>query len=135
MPKNIHGQWSKYIWSHDKKRFAIFECSQHAQEHIQKTCTIFLRAKQPSSSSPSLQPCLLKFKMKTSGNKKWRQLKPWWEDKRMVKLAFFYFFIFIPKLSFWDIYHINQCIHFSVHDHSSWSTFGLHLVMRSPKTL
>ena len=32
------------------------------------------------------------------------------------------------------IFKINQHIHFLVHGHSSWSTFGLHLV-RNPNTL
>ena len=52
------------------------------------------------------------------------------EDKRMVKLAFLFL-----KLPFLDIYYEkNEHIHFLVHGHSSWFTFGLHLV-RGPKAL
>ena len=55
------------------------------------------------------------------------------EDKRMVKLGIF-FNIFKISL-FGHIFFIkNQHIHFLVHGHSSWSSFGLHL-MRGPKAL
>ena len=51
------------------------------------------------------------------------------EDKRMVKLDFFHFF---PLKSVF-LGHIlkNQHIHFLVDDHSSRSTFSLHLVRGS----
>ena len=45
----------------------------------------------------------------------------------MLKLDFFEF-------PFLDIYSKNQHIPFLVHGHSSWSTFGLHLV-RGPKAM
>ena len=51
------------------------------------------------------------------------------EDKRMVKLEFFF-----KTTLFGHILQKNQHIHFLVHGHSSWSTFGLHLV-RGPKAL
>ena len=54
------------------------------------------------------------------------------EDKRrdrMVKLDFFSF----QSCPFETILK-NQHILFSVHGHTSWSTFGLHL-LRGPKTL
>ena len=34
--------------------------------------------------------------------------------------------IFLSKLSFLDILNKNHHIHFLVHGHSSWFTFGLH---------
>ena len=66
----------------------LLECPQHASQ----TCTntyIILKVKQCSSSSPSLQPCLLKFKVNTSKKKKWGQDKII-EAKRMVKVDFFF---------------------------------------------
>ena len=54
-------------------------------------------------------------------NKKGRQVKP----KRRQS--------FRERLGFWAcIYKKNQHLHFLVHGHSSWSTFGLHLV-RGPR--
>ena len=58
-----------------------------------------------------------------------------WEEKTKTKrkhkewsnLIFF-------KLSFLIYIKLNQQIHFLVHGHSSWSTFGSHL-MRGPKAL
>jgi hypothetical protein len=47
------------------------------------------------------------------------------EDKRMVKL--YIFLSFIPTF-FGHILKKTQHIHFLMHGHSSWSTFGLHLV-------
>jgi hypothetical protein len=49
--------------------------------------------------------------------------------RRMVKLDFSF-----PKLILLGIHSKNHYIHFLAHGHSSWSTFGLHL-MRDPKTL
>ena len=43
-------------------------------------------------------------------------------------------FFFSSKLPFLDMDSKTQHIHFLVHGHSSWSTFGLHLV-RGPKAL
>ena len=82
------------------------------------------------SSSPPLQPCLLKFKAKTNKNKKWRQVKPR-EDKRKQNNGQTF-----KKIKIVVFGHIlkNQHIHFLVHGHSSWSTFSLHLV-RGPKSL
>ena len=50
------------------------------------------------------------------------------EDKRMVKLEFF------SKQLFWGIYKKKSTHSLLVHGHTSWSTFGLHLV-RDPKAL
>ena len=70
-------------------------------------------------------------------------MKFWWNffggkedgDKRrpknMVKLDWFFIFPF-PKLPFLGIYETHQHVHMLVHGHSSWSTFGLHLV-KGPK--
>ena len=60
-----------------------------------------------------LSSCSLKFKMKTSENKKWSQ-----ENGQV--------WFFFSNLPFFSIYHENKLIHFLVHGHSSWSTFGLH---------
>jgi hypothetical protein len=47
------------------------------------------------------------------------------KEKEKVKL----FFLFLFKIHFFmDIYYKHQQIHFLVHGHSSWSTFGVHLV-------
>ena len=54
--------------------------------------------------------------------RRWRQEK----TKEWSNLNVF------SKLLFFDIYQKNQDIHFLVHGHSSWFTFGLHLV-RDPK--
>ena len=51
------------------------------------------------------------------------------EDKRMVKLDFFSF-----KISFIGHIIIKLVYSLLMHGHSSWSTFGLHLV-RGPKAL
>ena len=48
-------------------------------------------------------------------NKKWRHVKPKRKKKEWSNLIFFQN---CPK---------NQRLHFLVHGHSSWSTFGLHL--------
>jgi hypothetical protein len=50
------------------------------------------------------------------------------EDKRMVKLDFFSFQISIYG------HILKKSINFLVHIHSSWPTFGLHL-MTGPKAL
>ena len=55
-------------------------------------------------------------------NKKWRQVKPK-KDNIMVKLDLFFWIVFLGHVS-----KKNQHIHFMVHGHSSWSTFGLHPV-------
>ena len=55
------------------------------------------------------------------------------EDKRRQEKGQTWIYFF-TKLSFLDIYFLNQHIHFLVHDHSTYSTFSLHLV-RGPKTL
>jgi hypothetical protein len=52
------------------------------------------------------------------------------EDKRMVKLDYSSF----SRPSFLGYIIKNQHIHFLVYGHSSWSTFGLHVV-RGRKTL
>ena len=62
--------------------------------------------------SSSLPQWKIHWKLKTKTN----------EDKRMVNLEFFQNFFFL------DIYHKNQHIHFLVHGHPYWSTFGLHPV-------
>jgi hypothetical protein len=54
------------------------------------------------------------------------------EDKRRQENDQTWFFC--PKLPFLDIYLKKQHIHFLMHGHSSWSTFGLNLV-RGPKAL
>ena len=59
------------------------------------------------------------------GKRRWRQEKTWERSN----------FFLLSKLPFLNIYQKkNQHIHFWVHGHSSWSTFGSHLVW-GPKTL
>ena len=41
---------------------------------------------------------------------------------------------FFQNCLFWTYNKKNQHIHFLMHGHSSWSTFGIHLV-RGPKAL
>ena len=67
------------------------------------------------------------FLFKKGGEEKMKTRK----DKRMVKL---YFILFFQNFLIWAYIFLNQHIHFLVHGHSAWSTFGLHLV-RGPKTL
>ena len=56
-------------------------------------------------------------------------------DKRsQEKTSEWAYLIVSQNCPFFIIYLKNQHIHFLVHDHSSWSTFGLHLV-RCPKAL
>ena len=57
-----------------------------------------------------------------------------WNAQTWVFLFCFLVFWFFFKLPFLDICYKNQHIHILVHGHSSWSTFGLHLV-RGPKAL
>ena len=62
------------------------------------------------------------------GKRRWRQEKTR-ERSNLIVLIFF------QNCIFWAYFKKkNQHIHLLVHGHSSWSTFGLHLV-RDPKAL
>ena len=52
------------------------------------------------------------------------------ENGQTCLLIYIYFY----KIFIFGHIYINQHNHFLVHCHSSWSTFGLHLV-KGPKTL
>ena len=95
--------------------FFFYTCSSNSQA-CTKTC-IILRAKQSSSSSPLLQPCLLESKA-TSREKKWNQEKTS-EAKQTIRVD-----------SFWNMHFCAypKKITYTFYAHFSWSTFGLHLM-------
>ena len=86
-------------------------------EHVQfKSLIFFCRNCCEKICKPRLQHIF---------DKKWRQVKP----KRIQENDQTWIF---SKLPFWACIQKYQHIHFWVHGHSSWSTFGLHLV-RGPR--
>ena len=96
--------------------FFFYTCSSNSQA-CTKTC-IILRAKQSSSSSPLLQPCLLEFKATSREKKKWNQEKTS-EAKQTIRVD-----------SFWNMHFCAypKKITYTFYAHFSWSTFGLHLM-------
>ena len=116
MPKSIPGHWSKNTRPFDRHRVANnVQCTTqgtwHMYLHIEhvhiKSLILFVKVVVRIFASHIYD----------TSNKKWRQMKPR-EDKRLVKL------VFCPsKIALWTYIKKIQYIHFSVHGHSSWSTF------------